>query len=232
MAKIGIAVTNFRRVEVLRIFCAGIKRLRQETGLEIPVVCTGDDSGSEVCREYNIFHVVYPNSPLTDKFNRACAGLYNKVDYVMIMGSDNLMSTKAFLALQAEADKGIDLIGFDTVYFFGMDDIHTGQLIKFHKTTVLGVGRTISKRVLDKLYWEPWTKDRDRAIDTIMLDAVRDYVKTRTLLSDHFIVDLKTSANLNPIHFWAKKIQALPENNLLFENIGEEEARLISAYID
>ena len=229
--KIGIIVTNFGRTRILNIFGAGIARLRAETGFDIPVTCVGDIDGADICHKYDIMHIEYPNRPLTGKFNRACKSMEDRVDYVLVMGSDDLLSTRSFLAIHAEAEKGIDLIGLSEVYFFGMDDVHSGKLIHFRHTTVLGVARTIKASVLDNLSWEPWTQHRDRSIDTIMLDAVRPYVKTRALLNGEFVVDLKTSMNLNPIRFWAKKLGAMPNADLLWNNIGAEERRLIEEYL-
>ena len=103
--KIGIITTNFGRLPILEIFCAGIKRLREETLLDIPVVCVGDADGAETCKSYNIEHIVHPNKPLTDKFNVACQAFRGRVDAIMIMGSDNVISTTAFLSVVAEAEK-------------------------------------------------------------------------------------------------------------------------------
>jgi len=229
---IGIITTNFGRVPILEIFAEGITRLRDETQRIIPCVCVGSEDGAETCRSHTIDHIIYPNSPLTSKFNRACLEMKDRCDYVMILGSDNLISTKTFLNVVEECDKGADLIGFSEVYFYCLDDVHTGKLIHFKHTTVLGVGRTISAKVLDNLNWQPWVITRDRAIDTIMLDAVRPFVKTRSLLDGEFVVDLKTSMNLNPVKFWAQKLGYMNSDRLLWDNIGPRESELIRNYIN
>jgi len=87
---IGIITANFGRLPILEIFCAGIKRLREETGFNIPCVSVGDADGGEILAKYSIAFVEYPNTPLTAKFNRACTELQSKCDYVLIMGSDDL----------------------------------------------------------------------------------------------------------------------------------------------
>jgi hypothetical protein len=230
---IGIITTNFMRVPILEIFAEGITRLREETGLAIPCVCVGDSSGAETCRIHGIQHIEYPNKPLTAKFNRACMEMQKiGVNYVMVMGSDDLISTETFLRIKEETEKDIDLIGLSDVYFFGMDDVFTNKLVHFKHTTVLGVGRTISARVLDQINWQPWNIPRDRAIDTVMLDYVRPFVQTRVLLDGGFVVDLKTSWNLNPIKFWFAKLGYMPNNDLLWKNIGIKEKELINNFID
>jgi hypothetical protein len=229
---IGCVTCNFGRLPILKIFCAGINRLREQTNLPIPTICVGDADGKELCEAYGIEHIEHKNKPLTGKFNTAVYALKNRVDYCMILGSDNVISTETFLRIQEEADKGTDLIGLDSVYFYAMDDVYSGKLLHFRHTKVLGVGRTVAARVLDNLHWRPFTREQDRAIDTVMLDAVRPFVRTSKLLSDGFVFDLKTSHNLNGIGFWAKKLGFLPNSNLLFSNIGEEEARLIREYLN
>jgi len=231
MSTIGIISANLGRIKVLEIFCAGIKRLREETQMDIPCVVVGDIDGRETCERYNIQHIEYPNKPLTGKFNRACLEMKGKVDACMVMGSDNLIATETFLRIHAEVEKGIDLIGLNDLYFFGMDDIYTGKLIYFGHTTVLGVGRTVSAKVLGQVGWEPWKIDRDRGIDTVMLDGVRSHVKTSVLLKGGFVVDIKSSWNLNRLDFWYKKLGALPNADMLWKNIGNEESELIRDYI-
>jgi hypothetical protein len=231
MASIGIITTNMGRVPILEIFCAGVWRLREETGLKIPCIVVGDSLGAEVCAEYDITHIEYPNKPLSGKFNRACIELKGKVDYVMLMGSDNIMSTETFLRIQAEADKGIDLIGLSEVYFYGMDDIYARKLIHFKYTKVLGVGRTVSSRVLGNVHWQPWKRSVDRGIDTAMLDGIRGFVGSSVLLDNGHVFDLKTSMNLNKIDFWAKKLGFMPNDNLIWDSIGELEADLINKYL-
>lgn len=230
MATIGIISCNYQRVPILRIFASGIRRLREEMGLDIPVVVVGDIGGADVCREYNITHIEYPNKPLTGKFNRACLEMKGKCDAVMVMGSDNLLSSQTFMRIKEEADKGIDLIGLSEVYMFGMDDIYTGNLYYLQRTTVLGVGRTVSARVLDRMGWQPWKTDKDRSIDTILLDSVRPHVETTTLLNGGFVVDLKTNFNLNKIYFWAKKLPRVSPD-ILWRNISQEETSLIKRYL-
>lgn len=229
---IGIITANFGRLPILEIFCAGIKRLREETGFNIPCVSVGDADGGEILAKYSIAFVEYPNTPLTAKFNRACTELQSKCDYVLIMGSDNLISTATFLRIYAECEKGIDLIGFSDVYFYGLDDVSTGKLIHFPHTQVLGVARTISARVLDKVNWMPWGRPADRGIDKIMLETIEPHVTTRTLLDGGFVVDMKTSFNLNPIRFWLKRLGAMPSDEKFWVSIGEEERRLVKEYIE
>jgi glycosyltransferase involved in cell wall biosynthesis len=232
MNKIGIITTNFGRIPILEICFAGIDRLRLDTGMEIPCVCVGeeDDATVELCKFYDIEHIYQENRPLTAKFNTACKALEGRVEYVMILGSDNLISTGTFNTILSECEKGVDLVGLSDIYFYGMDDIHTGKLLHFSHTTVLGVGRTIKASVLDELNWKPWITDRDRAIDVIMLDAVSPYVNSRTLLYGQFAVDLKSSFNLNGIRFWADKLGYMPSDQKLWDNIGAKETELIKKY--
>lgn len=232
MTKIGIITANKGRVEVLRIFVAGVKRLREDSHIDIPCVCVGDVDGRAICNEYGIEHIEYPNKPLTGKFNRACEELKGRVDAVCIMGTDNLLSTETFTRIVEEAEKGTDLIGYDNLFFFALDGQYKGNLYHFTHTTVLGVARTISAKVLDKLNWRPWGRDMDRSIDTCMLDTVRPYVETRALLSGGMIVDLKSKHNLNAIDFWAEGKLPRVDREKLFSSIGEEERYLINKYME
>jgi len=230
--EIGVISANFGRLPILKIFCAGIARLRRETGLAIPCVVAGDISGAEVCDSYNIEHIICRNYPLTGKFNTACEALKGRVDYVMVMGSDNLISTMSFNRVIQEAERGIDLIGFNDVYFYGLDDIYAGKLFHFKHTEVLGVGRTIKASILDKFKWRPWVKDADRGIDRRMLNEVTPLAKTNVLLRGGAVIDLKTNWNLNHIRSWANKLGVMSSDNLIWDMVGPEEANLIKQYIN
>lgn len=230
--EIGIISANFGRLPILKIFCAGIARLRNDSGLHVPCVVAGDASGADICNSYNIEHIVCKNSPLTDKFNTACEYFRDKVDYVMVMGSDNIMSSMSFNRVIQEAERGIDLIGFDDVYFYGMDDIYSGKLFHFKHTTVLGVGRTLKASLLNKFQWRPWVTPQERGIDKVMLNAVTPLAKTSVLLKNGRTFDLKTNWNMNHIKHWAGKLGAMQTDQLLWDSVGVEEAKLIIKFLN
>jgi hypothetical protein len=234
MPRIGIILTSFYRQRVLEICFAGIDRLRADCQEYLPVICVGeeDEKTLDLCDHYDIEHHYAPNRPLTEKYNLACQLMKGKCDNVMILGSDNLITNRTFNAISAETEKGIDLIGLDDVYFFGMDDEFTGKLLYFGYTQVLGVGRTVSARVLDKINWTPWGRPADRGIDRVMLETVNPHVETRSLLSGYHVFDLKSSQNLNPMRSWAQRKRFLADTDIFWEQLSPAEINLIKQYIE
>jgi hypothetical protein len=147
------------------------------------------------------------------------------VDAIMLMGSDDLLSTKTYLAIQKDMGDH-DMVGLGDLYMFGLDGTHAGTLVFFHHTTVLGVGRTIRKSIIQGMGHKAWNIDRDRSIDGIMLDSVKDAVKTRKSIKGLHVFDLKTNHNMNSIEFWVKQLPQV-SSSILWDNIGVRETELI-----
>lgn len=230
--RVGLITASFGRVKILEIFAEGVRRLMDESGHEVSCVSVGSEDGRAILEARGIQFIPFPNKPLTGKFNRACQELKGKVDCVMLIGTDDLIATSTFKRIIAECEKGIDMVGIDDVYFFGLDDVHAGKLVKFNHTKVLGPARTVSARVLDGCNWTPWDQDKDRGIDTCMLDTIRPLVKTKVLLSGGYCFDLKSSLNLNKMDYWVEKFGYMNDQSIFWNNIGENETRLIKQYLE
>ena len=230
MKRIGIILANHYRQAILEICFAGIDRLRADCIEDIPVVCIGeeDDKTLDLCKHYDIEHHYAPNIPLTGKYNYACQLLRTKVDAVMVIGSDNLISNNTFMRISDKVQEGFDLIGADDIYFMCLDDVHAGKLLYFGRTTVLGVGRTISAQILDKVNWTPWGIPRDRGIDRVMLDTVRPHVEKSILLSGCYIFDLKSNQNLNNVNSWVKSRGYMDSAEIFWNSISPAEQNLIT----
>jgi hypothetical protein len=229
MKTFTIIAPNYKRPQILEIWCAGIKRLREDIGYDFGAVVASDVDDIEVCWKYGINHVIVPNKPITHKFNRACsiAGSMGS-DFVIITGSDNLLSTSTLKNIMVQMEKGYDLIGVSDIYFYATDDAHKGTLTKLESTKMLGVAKCISSKVMDKVDWRPWNIPKNIGMDWVATQNIRPHVETESTLKDQFVFDLKSKQNINKFH-WFPKRQIPCDNRILFENIGEEETRLIMA---
>lgn len=228
--KIGIITANHKREDVLEVFALGIDRLRRETGMEIIVACAGDESGAEICNRHSIIHIPFPNNPVTEKFNTACHCLKDKVDAVMVLGSDDIVSTETFIRTVEALQSGYDAIRMDTVYFLECR-YGRGWVCRIGPVNTLVVGMTIRSEVLNPT-WKPWVRPADRGFDIIFWEGIRENVKKIFILKDSFILDIKTNVNLNKPDYWLGKYGTTDFGFLVRQKlIGEEEIDKLSSII-
>jgi hypothetical protein len=117
---------------------------------------------------------------------------------MIVSGSDDIFSTSALSSLIKEMDNDIDLIGFNKIYVYDTDGVNRGQLLCVTSKGMMGVGKTVHRRVLDSVRWRPWENliIRRWGMDAIFYRNISPHVKTKSIV-DGIIVDCKNRENLN-----------------------------------
>jgi hypothetical protein len=206
-----------------------VNRLRRETETYIPAVVVSGSEDKGICENGHIVHIEQENYPVSEKYNRAMAYMRSiKVDYCMILGSDNVMSTETYQRINTEVQKGYDLVGVQNIYFFGTAGIYKGDMVKFTGKSMLGVCKTISSSVLDKVDWRPWTKDKNWGLDGLVTLAIKPHVQTSKIVDDAVVFDIKSKQNLNRVDFWCKKIKEREDPQKLYEILSTEEREILN----
>ena len=228
MKSLGIITANHNRPKILELWCCSINRLRRETETFIPAVVVSDIEDRPTCEKYHIHHSVKENNPVSEKYNKAMDFMrVLGIDNVMILGSDNVMSTETYQRINEEVQKGYDLVGIRDIYFFGTAGAYRGNMVKFQGKNMLGVCKTISSTVLDKVGWRPWTRDKNWGLDALVTHAIKPYVQTSKVVDDAVVFDIKGKENLNRFDFWYKKIGVKEDPQKLYEIISEEEREIL-----
>lgn len=223
----GIVSISYKRPQILEIFCASVQRLRTELDMFIPCVIVGDAEHYEICSKYKIHFIPMANHPATRKWNAGMDYLINNMglNYAIISGSDDLMSTTLVKNLMLEMAKGTDLIGIKTVYFYSADGKHRGQMKKLESTQILGVARTLSARLV-KETGVVWKEDKSWGMDAICSRSIGRYVKSIAFV-DGIVVDVKSCESLNRWSMWSGRLPNSADPNLFYNIIGEEEKQLL-----
>ena len=139
--KILAFVAVWKRPEITRRCFEGIKRL----GLPIFAVVS-EDWAEELCKEFNADYVRTPNEPLGKKFNTGLEGALKKdFDYLMTIGSDNLINPELLKVYKYHMEQGVGLIGIGQCYW--MQDQKVKQVDYFPQ--IIGAGRMISREALE-----------------------------------------------------------------------------------
>lgn len=206
--KITVLTARWKRKEVFRIFIENMKHLRQVFGIDL--VIAGEEN-DELIPDWSTF-VNVSNDNLTDKWNagaRTCRGS----DYVIMLGSDDIMSDSLMYEYKKRMIKGIDYIYFLDCYFY---HIHTKQGLYWagyrqpvNRGHACGAGRVLSKRMLNAMDWEPWLRGYERVLDTgmdkkIAISLGDNYTKQGFMLkdTDSFLLDIKSPTNMTPFMKW------------------------------
>lgn len=223
----GILTISYKRPKVLHLFLASIKRLRNEVGY-FPCVVVGDEEHKQLCGQYEVFHVTQINHPATAKFNTGVDYLMGlDCKYILISGSDDIISTTLLKRCITEMELDYDLVGISSIYFYAADGQHKGSLRHLKtKDQILGVCRCVNRRVIEKV-GVVWNKDASWGMDGIALRNIQPHVKTWKIVEGDCF-DVKTKENLNKITFWMSKLQNQEDPEKFYSILSDEEKQILN----
>ena len=156
--RLGIIMKQWQRPAVTA-FCQRYLAALDVPGVE--VVCAsvrspGDKNLAPTVEGWR--YVSAPNRPLSPKGNAAALALKGKVDAVLNVGSDDLVSP-GYIAAAVEAIKGgADYVLPEGLCFLDLVASADGQGLQAMAVRAprIGAGRVLSARLLDTLHWHPW----------------------------------------------------------------------------
>ena len=197
--KFTILVPVWRRYETLKLFNTCIERLKEDYDIE--VVAVGSEPGDkQICEALNYNYVQAPNNPLGGKLNyglKACKRLES--DAVLMLGSDDILSSNVMLYYIQQLKKGFDFVGFLDCYFMNLetkDMIYWKGYRGQRAGEPIGAWRCLSRNLLNRLNWEAWD-NQHHSVDYTMWNKLKGVKKHVTRCKDKFLlVDLKTSENV------------------------------------
>jgi hypothetical protein len=203
-----------------------IKRLRAEIDINFPVIVVSEKEDSVVCSEFNIGHIIHPNVS-TEKWNIGCSYLQQLgLDFVIVSGSDDLFSTQYLRNIMFEMQNDVDVIGTKQLFVYDCDGKYRGTLKHITSKIIMGVGKTINKRVLDAVDWKPWQYPiaRNWGTDSILTRTIAPYVKTTSIV-EGIIVDCKSRESLNKFSMFETNRHGQNIDSSVFYNILSKEER-------
>jgi len=225
---LGIITISHNRPQILKLWVCQIKRLRNELDMFIPAVVVSDEADKSICNEYHVFHITQQNNPATEKFNRAFKYMQSiGVDAVMILGSDDIISSGFYRKTLTELDNGADYVGTRVFYFYCGQGLDRGKMVKLDSPQTKGIGRTVTKAILDQCDWRLWNKPKNWGMDAIATKNIVKYAKKKAIIED-IIVDVKTRVNLNSFKIWGQRLPQVPPETF-YNILSEEEKQILFA---
>jgi hypothetical protein len=238
LLRVAIVTAVWKRPDIFEMFAEGVKVL-QSVFLNVEfIVCVAGSEGRQ-CRDMVLKHgfkyVEHPNHPLSAKLNHAT--LLAKTfqpDYCLMMGSDDLIGVDLMDYYIVQMRKGIDYIYLLDCYFFDTvtkKGLYWAGYRKPHNIGVpAGIGRVISKRILNSLNWICWPLGYDKILDTGFDRALKrlSYSEHGILLREIncFALDIKSSTNMTPFDKWDNS-SFVDGRDILFNNLPKHLAEMI-----
>jgi len=230
------------RKEICTFFSRRMSAVRKATGIETMIVGSECELSKQIADEYGHHYIEFQNKPLSRKFNaglEACREHYPT--HVMILGSDDIVSTSLFESYIAFLkNREYDIIGIKDLYFLSLHHKrwgfgHCGYWKG--RQSALGVARCYSKRVLDYCNWNLWSDDRNARMDSGAMETVTKLKKEGNKISSitlkitdgsHFLMDIKTCGNISSMQSF--RLQPMDYKDLFHRFLPMDEANDLIEY--
>ena len=202
--RIAMVTGVWRRPEVFEMFAKGVKHL----GVDVDVIVAGSEGSRSrrMVEAKGFTYVEVPNQPLAAKMN-ATTMLAEGYDYVICMGSDDILSPELMKHYLKYMNEGFDFIGIEDCYFY---DLRTkraaywgGYRERYRQGVTAGIGRCISKKLMEKWEWQPWEVSDSKYLDNSMQGRISG--KQVTLNCKElgvYALDIKSVINMTPFKLW------------------------------
>lgn len=202
---------------------------------EVVVAGSEGDASRQVVESFGHRYVETPNRPLGAKANvrlAACSSL--DPDYVVLCGSDDIVSPKTFAYYRECAERGIDEVTINDIYYY---NAHTGELAYSCGYTDRRRGqpvapwRMLSRAMCEALGWNAWKPTERLFLDnhSVRRLAAIPHEEHRIRVRDQglFVCDIKSQINMTP---WKMRNNWKPVSpDLLGQHLSPEIVRELDA---
>lgn len=214
--KVAIVSSVWKRPEVFEMFAKGIHALEANKFIEIDIEFYIIIAGSEgvesqsMVEKHGFIYVEMPNDPLAAKVNQpVLIAKQLKVDYVLCLGSDDIISPELIFVYESYMRKAIDFIAVTDFYFYDLASKKAAYWAGYtdkRKGHTVGAGRLISSRLLGLWNWKPWDVKDSNGLDKSMQRKLKTTPHTSAIFSlkekGVYALDIKSETNVTPFKLW------------------------------
>jgi hypothetical protein len=205
--KIVVLTCAWLRYDITKIFLEQIKVLQEykPDEFEVELVVVGSKGKCEQqVKPYTKHYIHHQNLPLGKKWNaglKYCQQL--NFDFLLALGSDDIISTSALDVYKRYADEGYEYIGWKDFYLINTEK----KIMKYWKGyegkrsgESVGAGRLISRNILEQLDFKLWNDNKNKGLDGTFTKRINSVKHKSISVSARnnlvFMVDLKSRVNL------------------------------------
>ena len=185
--------------------------LKKNIGLYLFAVGSEGEYSRSLASRHNYNYMERPNTPVSAKRNEALEKIRDwqvEMDAVLFVDTDDLLPVDLIALYARFLSQGYPYIGMQDIYFF---ESSTKRMIHFYYPkghsnygVTLGLGRCVSRALLDKAGWKLWPDDINRNMDIKMTrklnPLLEDFSKgeRKVVCKDFNFVplDIKTQTNI------------------------------------
>lgn len=148
--KLLVFLAAWRRPEITEICFMGIRRLKEASDFQIDTMCViSEESMIPLCEEYDIDYCFYKNKPLGEKKNFGLnQAMLKSWDYMMEIGSDDVLKNEILDAYKPYFEKGERFFGIKDFLYINSED---GNCRRLKSDTTYGAARCVSRKVLESV---------------------------------------------------------------------------------
>lgn len=179
-----------------------IQRLYKKNGV-YKVICVGDRvEDKKLCESVGAHWVTYKNIPLGAKWNRAFQEAEQfDPDACLFVGSSDWMSDNWIWQMRPYLND-YDLTGTLGCHFIHLNDqprlVYWPGYNNSRKGESIGIGRMISRRMLDRMQFKPFNDRMDSSLDHSMQQTVTHLAGRVHVVSNIFISSVSISTDIWP----------------------------------
>ena len=209
--KITMVTGVWKRPEVFKMFAKGVRYLNNEIdGLNLEVIVAGSEGekSRKMVEDEGFTYIEIANQPLAAKMNATTLkAKESNPDYVICMGSDDVLHPSAMVHYLEWMNKGYDFIGCQDFYFYDMQSGKSlywgGYMERYRRMHTAGAGRCISRKLMERWNWQPWTVGDDAMLDNSMQGKIRGKQRVLNLKRlNAYALDIKSVENMTPFERW------------------------------
>ncbi len=197
----------WKRFPIFRVWATALLDAADEH-VEVLVAGSEGRASRDLAQEYGFHYVEVPNEPIGRKANvrfAACQEL--NPDYVILCGSDDIVSKTTFNYYRKLAQQGVDEVCINDIYYL---NAHTGAMayspgyVDHRAGEPIAPWRMLSRRMCEALDWKGWHENERlfldghiyRRLEKIPHATHRIHVRKEGL----FVCDVKSQVNMTRWH--------------------------------
>ena len=197
-----IGTMIWKRFDVFQFWCDHIKRLQAECPeIEIIPIAVGSEGvhSERIAKKNGVHYLEHINLPLGKKCNARLkfAKKFNP-NYIMFLGSDDIISTSLLKEYIGYMMKGIDIIEVMDLYYYDIESKRAaycdGYSFGRRKGEPIAVARCIRNIVAMANNWELWSSKKRVSPDGSIYKKLSQFNFTRkqiTIKDQHLVLDIK-----------------------------------------
>jgi hypothetical protein len=198
-----VIVTPFYlRKDIFLIYLNFLKLLKKEINVEVILIGSGSIEGEgSIVKNAGFKYIFTKKNSLSNKWNVGIQQLKNyDYKYLLMLGSDDIISTNLICRLSKKIDEGYDMAGVADIFFFDIitrDLYYWGGYDGKRKGESIGAGRIYSSKLIRKLEYQLWTNGLKRGLDLDIYNKLKNKKKyCSKIQDDEYLIDIKNNDDI------------------------------------